>query len=103
MFSILGILAVILASIINLLSDDKWEGKLTFEHSSIDFGKLGQGVYWGLFPYMGWNALNAVTSEMKNPTRDLPGALLTSIYIVISISIANGINLLSLSKVRHSI
>jgi len=48
--------------------------------SSSDFGNLGRGIYWGLFPYVGWHALNSIASEMKNPVRDLPKALLISIY-----------------------
>jgi len=83
-FSILSVMMVIIGNMIHLFKTDKWKGELTFQGTKIstasDFGKLGTGIFWGLFPYVGWHALNSIASEMKNPLRDLPKALLISIY-----------------------
>jgi len=81
-FTICGFIAVVMGSMNYLRSDGKWQGTLTFEDSTAELGNYGQAIYWGLFPYRGWNSLNFVTSEMKNPKRDLPMALITSIFIL---------------------
>merc|ERR1712126_124177 len=65
------------------MSDAQKKGSITLEGSTNEAGDLGQAIYWGLFPYMGWNALNSVTSEMRNPMRDLPKALITSIFTLL--------------------
>jgi len=84
-FSVLGFVIVIIGSINYLMNNDRWKGRLTWEGSTVAVGDYGQGIYWGLLPYVGWGALNAVTSEMKNPIRDLPKALMASIFTLLII------------------
>ncbi|KAG0295982.1 hypothetical protein BGZ96_010403 [Linnemannia gamsii] len=55
-----------------------------FEGSSQPtLGDIALGLYSGLWAYDGWNNLNYVSSEMKNPTRDLPRVIFAGVPIVI--------------------
>uniref|UniRef100_A0A1I8F8Q0 AA_permease_C domain-containing protein n=1 Tax=Macrostomum lignano TaxID=282301 RepID=A0A1I8F8Q0_9PLAT len=53
-----------------------------FADSVMGVGNLVRAFYSGLFAYNGWNYLNCVTGEMKNPQRDLPLAIFISCAIV---------------------
>ncbi|KAG0379559.1 hypothetical protein BGX24_012671 [Mortierella sp. AD032] len=46
-------------------------------------GDIALGLYSGLWAYDGWNNLNYVSTEMKNPTRDLPRVIFAGVPIVI--------------------
>lgn len=62
-----------------------WDG----EHS---VGGVALALYSGLFAYGGWNYLNFVTEELKDPYRNLPRAiwvglpLVTVIYVLVNVS-----------------
>lgn len=53
-----------------------------FKGTTSDLANIGLAFYSGLWAYDGWNSLNFVTEEMKNPERDLPRALLIGIPLV---------------------
>jgi len=81
-------LALILGMIILGFSS----GRGTFEHFSqtiptdYSFGgfkNMGLSVMWILFAYTGWNAAAYIGSEVKNPSRNLPVALILGTGIVI--------------------
>lgn len=56
--------------------DNLWEG------TNPDIGDASLAFYAGLFAYNGWNYLNFVVEELKNPKRNLPLAIAISIGIV---------------------
>ncbi|OON21806.1 Asc-type amino acid transporter 1 domain protein, partial [Opisthorchis viverrini] len=53
-----------------------------FEGSNWNPGSLTVAFYNGLFAYSGWNSLNCMIEEMKNPRRDLPIAIIVSCLII---------------------
>ncbi|CAG8565040.1 1260_t:CDS:2 [Paraglomus occultum] len=54
-----------------------------FEGSSTTAGDYALAIYSGLWAYDGWNNLNFVAGEMKNPARDLPRVTMVGLPIVI--------------------
>jgi amino acid transporter len=66
--------------------NDPWIG---MEH---DISKIALSFYSGLFSFAGWNYLNFVTEELKDPYRNLPRALyislptVTVIYVLVNIA-----------------
>jgi L-type amino acid transporter 5 len=69
-----------------LTSDSVWQGE------PITFVALAKAFYSGLYSYAGWNALNFVTEEIKNPIKNMPRAIIisitaiTAIYVLVNIS-----------------
>ncbi|KER21956.1 hypothetical protein T265_09830 [Opisthorchis viverrini] len=56
-----------------------------FEGSNWNPGNLAVAFYNGLFAYHGWNYLNCMIEEMKNPRRDLPIAIVFSCLLITAI------------------
>ncbi|CAK8682350.1 unnamed protein product [Clavelina lepadiformis] len=63
-----------------------------FENSISSFSAVALGFYSGLWSYDGWNQLNFVTEEIKNPVKNFPIAILigipmvTVLYILVNIA-----------------
>ncbi|KAK6620672.1 hypothetical protein RUM43_010967 [Polyplax serrata] len=63
-----------------------------FHGSTFSFGNIATAFYTGLWAYDGWNNLNYVTEEIKNPSKNLPMSiaiaipLVTMCYVLINIS-----------------
>jgi len=53
-----------------------------FEGTTTKISDIGFAFYGGLWAYDGWNNLNYVTEELKNPLRDLPLAIMIGIPLV---------------------
>ncbi|KAJ3188812.1 hypothetical protein HDU85_004526 [Gaertneriomyces sp. JEL0708] len=53
-----------------------------FEGSSRSLSAYSLALYQALWAYDGWNNLNIVTGELKNPSRDLPKAIITGPCVV---------------------
>ena len=54
----------------------------TWDDTETDITKIALSFYSGLFAYNGWNYLNFVIPEMKDPVNDLPKAIAISIVLV---------------------
>ncbi|XP_022695585.1 large neutral amino acids transporter small subunit 1-like isoform X4 [Varroa jacobsoni] len=66
---------IFLGNTVNL-TDRLWEGTVYSP------GSVCLAFYSGLFSYAGWNYLNFVTEELKNPFRNLPYGIYISLPIV---------------------
>ncbi|XP_060562027.1 large neutral amino acids transporter small subunit 2-like [Ruditapes philippinarum] len=53
-----------------------------FEHTETNIAKATLGFYSGLFAYNGWNYLNYVIEELKDPVKNCPKAIWISISLV---------------------
>jgi len=64
----------------------------TFENTTTDVTKIALSFYSGLFAYNGWNYLNFIIEELKDPIRNLPRAiaisctLVTVVYVMTNIA-----------------
>lgn len=56
-----------------------------FENTETDPGKLSIAFYSGIFSYAGWNYLNFMTEELKEPYKNLPRAIYISLPLVTGI------------------
>jgi len=74
-------LFVIMATGIVQLGKGKTEN-FTWDDTETDFKQIALSFYSGLFAYNGWNYLNFVIEELKDPVRNLPRAIGISIILV---------------------
>ncbi|MGH0115808.1 UNVERIFIED_CONTAM: hypothetical protein FKN15_046993 [Acipenser sinensis] len=76
------IFVIIGAGIILLAQGNTQHLSNAFEESKTSFGAIGLAFYNGLWAYDGWNQLNFITEELKNPRRNLPLAIIIGIPLV---------------------
>lgn len=62
---------------INIDEEDKGR-----RESVLNIGRLATAFYTGLWAYDGWNNLNYVTEEIKDPSRNLPRSIMIGIPLV---------------------
>ncbi|XP_077990932.1 large neutral amino acids transporter small subunit 1-like [Glandiceps talaboti] len=77
---LLGLTIIIFSGIV-LLGQGNTQ-YFNFDGEGTDLFRLSLAFYSGLFAYTGWTNLNAITEELKNPTRDFPIALTVSMMLV---------------------
>ncbi|KFV04764.1 B(0,+)-type amino acid transporter 1, partial [Pterocles gutturalis] len=87
------IVTIIIVSGIVLVAQGKTENfKGSFKDGKISVSSLGLAFYNGLWAYDGWNQLNYITEELKNPYRNLLLSIIIGIplvtvcYVLINIS-----------------
>lgn len=93
MFTKIGALVIIiLVGLGWILSGHLENFEAPFENTETDPGKLAVAFYSGIFSYAGWNYLNFMTEELRDPYKNLPRAiyislpLVTLIYVLANIS-----------------
>ncbi|KAM6222994.1 B(0,+)-type amino acid transporter 1 [Rhynchocyon petersi] len=89
----LVIVAIIIISGIVLLAQGSTKNfENSFEDAKLSVGAISLAFYNGLWAYDGWNQLNYITEELRDPFRNLPLAivigipLVTVCYILMNIS-----------------
>nr|XP_019935313.1 PREDICTED: B(0,+)-type amino acid transporter 1 [Paralichthys olivaceus] len=76
------ILVIVVAGIVMLAQGNTETLSNAFDGASSSFGAFGLAFYNGLWAYDGWNQLNFITEELKDPYRNLPLAILIGIPLV---------------------
>ncbi|XP_050443491.1 Y+L amino acid transporter 2 isoform X2 [Adelges cooleyi] len=69
--------------------ENPWQGSIT------DPGRLAVSVYSGIYSYSGWNYLNFMTEELRNPYVNLPRAIYISMPLVTIIYVLANVAYLS--------
>lgn len=55
---------------------------LQYRNESRKASAIGLGLYQGLWAYDGWNQLNYVSEELKNPEKNLSKAIMIAMFLV---------------------
>ncbi|XP_040893201.1 b(0,+)-type amino acid transporter 1 [Toxotes jaculatrix] len=76
------ILVIVVAGIVLLAQGHTENFSYAFTGTSSSVGAIGLAFYNGLWAYDGWNQLNFITEELKDPFRNLPLAILIGIPLV---------------------
>ncbi|XP_053567174.1 b(0,+)-type amino acid transporter 1-like [Bombina bombina] len=86
------LLVIIVGGIVFLIKGNTQVLDNAFANTVNGFGPVGVAFYQGLWSYDGWNNLNYVTEELKNPEVNLPRAvmiaipLVTFVYLLVNVS-----------------
>ncbi|KAL3860072.1 hypothetical protein ACJMK2_010240 [Sinanodonta woodiana] len=90
---IVALVMIIVTGLVKICQGDIEDSfEAPFENSQTELGKVALAFYSGLFSYSGWNYLNFVTEELKDPYKNLPRAiwisipLITIIYVLANIA-----------------
>ncbi|KAI4472798.1 hypothetical protein M0802_016499 [Mischocyttarus mexicanus] len=92
---IAALVIIIIAGITWLCMGHTENFENSFENSNTDPGKIAVAFYSGIFSYSGWNYLNFMTEELKNPYVNLPRAIYISLPIVTLIYVLANVAYLS--------
>lgn len=81
-FKMVAIVMLIITGVVRLGQGFTESFENSFSGTTNRIGIIGFAFYNGLWAYDGWNNLNYVTEELKNPRRDLPWSIMIGIPLV---------------------
>ncbi|XP_066510753.1 b(0,+)-type amino acid transporter 1-like [Hoplias malabaricus] len=79
---LLIIIIIVVSGIVMLAQGNTQNLQDPFKGATTSFGAIGLAFYNGLWAYDGWNQLNFITEELKNPYQNLPLAIVIGIPLV---------------------
>ncbi|GBN46475.1 Y+L amino acid transporter 2, partial [Araneus ventricosus] len=77
-----ALIIIIIAGAYQLFLGNNQNFDNAFQGTTTDPGYIALSFYSGLFSYAGWNFLNFVTEELKDPFKNLPRAIYISLPLV---------------------
>ncbi|XP_037954151.1 Y+L amino acid transporter 2-like [Teleopsis dalmanni] len=82
---IAALVLIILVGLVWMCMGNVENFKRPFEDTETDPGKIAVAFYSGIFSYAGWNYLNFMTEELRDPYKNLPRAIYISLPLVTGI------------------
>lgn len=79
---LVAVIIVIIGGAYKMFEGNTQYLRAPFKNTKYSFGNLATAFYTGLWAYDGWNNLNYVTEEIKNPSRNLPYSIIIGIPLV---------------------
>ncbi|KAH9867551.1 hypothetical protein IAQ61_008145 [Plenodomus lingam] len=81
--TVIGIVVAATGLSYNGEPNTEWKTRGWFEGTNTNVSNWAVALYAGLWAFDGWDNVNYVTAEFKNPARDLPRVIHTSLPLVI--------------------